>query len=75
MDKWITLNLSVQLAKLFSLSLSPHVCSRYEKKGRVINVTSTNISPEICQRCNEIFLHSGARNVSARYPLNESAAQ
>lgn len=42
----------------------------------MINVTSTNISPEICQRFNEIsFLLSGARNVSARYRLNESAAQ
>lgn len=66
---------SVSTAGQALLSLSPCVCSRYEKKGRVINVTSTNISPEICQRCNEIFLHSGARNVSARYPLNESAAQ
>ena len=41
----------------------------------MINVTSTNISPEICQRHNEIFsLHSGARNVSAGDPPDESAA-
>lgn len=72
MDKWITLNLSVQLAELFSLSIC---LLMIWKKERVINVTSTNISPEICQRHNEIFfLHSGARNVSARDPLNESAA-
>lgn len=62
----------MQLAELFSLL----VFALDMKKGGVINVTSTNISPEICHRFNEIsFLLSGARNVSARYPLNESAAR
>lgn len=46
------------------------------KKGRVINVTSTNISPEICQRFNDIsFRLSGARNVSAGLRLNDSAVR
>ncbi len=47
------------------------------KKGGMINATSTNVIAQIYQRCNEIFffLHSGARNVNARYPLNESATQ
>lgn len=37
-------------------------------------MTSLNISPEICQRLNDIFfLLTGARNTSARNPLDESA--
>lgn len=43
---------SVQLPS-FSLSLC--LLMLWRKKGGVINVTSMNISPEICQRCNEIL--------------------
>lgn len=39
-------------AQFFSLLVFANVMG---KKGGVINVTSMNISPEICQRCNEIL--------------------